>query len=430
MSLRTRVAIASALAAGIVIVAIGVSLAVFLRVNGTEQLSQTLDSVVVAARVTPPATDGRLETTLPTLAPEPATNLGSMPGPGIRVRDVQAPDGSGSTLSLSVPEAPLAQAIREQQVAVGGFAVIAIGLAGGLGWLLAGRAVRPLARLAANTEAIGSGTRAEWVSVRGVKEAENISEAMDKMVARINNANNRIEVTLRSARDFAAVSAHQLRTPLTSMRTDIEVLASMPLTAAQRDEVHRDLLATQRQVETTLSDLEQLALGEMVDATDHDDVELVELVDRCVQDIARTHRDLSISFTAPDSVAVRGSATGLRLILDNAIANAVRHGRAHRVIVAIEPLVGDGKPSVVMTVDDDGVGVPEHERIAMFERFARGAESRIDGSGLGLALVAQQAALHGGSAVLLDSPLGGARLMVCLAGQLGQTNRLRKVPPS
>ena len=72
---------------------------------------------------------------------------------------------------------------------------------------------------------------------------------------------------------------------------------------------------------------------------------------------------------------------------------------------------------VEITIDDNGTGVPEEERAAVFKRFTRGSTASRSGSGLGLALVAQQAELHGGTASLKASPLGGARLLLRLPGQ-------------
>ena len=107
-----------------------------------------------------------------------------------------------------------------------------------------------------------------------------------------------------------------------------------------------------------------------------------------------------------------GLPVGLRLVIDNAIANAVKHGGATEVRLAVTSSA-DG---VQVTVDDDGSGVPEEERSAVFERFSRGSTASRSGSGLGLALVAQQAELHGGTASLATSPLGGAQLVLRLAG--------------
>lgn len=96
--------------------------------------------------------------------------------------------------------------------------------------------------------------------------------------------------------------------------------------------------------------------------------------------------------------------------MDNAIANAVKHGGATQVqLSAVTSRAG-----VEIAIDDNGSGVPEDERQVVFERFSRGSTASHSGSGLGLALVAQQAGLHGGTATLEDSPMGGVRLMLRL----------------
>jgi signal transduction histidine kinase len=107
-----------------------------------------------------------------------------------------------------------------------------------------------------------------------------------------------------------------------------------------------------------------------------------------------------------------GLPAGLRLVIDNAIANAIKHGGATEIRLSAE----SSSDGVQITVDDNGAGVPEEERAAVFERFSRGSTASRSGSGLGLALVAQQAELHGGTAALEASPLGGARLVLRLPG--------------
>ena len=114
-----------------------------------------------------------------------------------------------------------------------------------------------------------------------------------------------------------------------------------------------------------------------------------------------------------DEVPVPASEAGLRLAVDNLLANALRHaGGAPR---------GGGRSDaapdrVLVTVDDDGRACPPDERARVFGRFRRGRSARGPGSGLGLALVAQQAALHGGRVALTDSPLGGTRAVLELPG--------------
>jgi two-component system, OmpR family, sensor histidine kinase PrrB len=280
----------------------------------------------------------------------------------------------------------------------------AIGAAAVFAWLLAAFAVRPFKRLAQQTRSIDAGDEAPQVQVRGATEAVEIAEAMRGMLQRIWNEQNRTKEALASARDFAAVSSHELRTPLTAMRTNLEVLATLDLRDDQRKEVLNDVIRTQSRIEATLSALERLAQGELSTSDDHVPVDITELLDRAAHDAMRIYPNLDVSLVPSPTCIIVGLPAGLRLAVDNAIANAVKHGGATRVqLSAVSSRAG-----VEIAVDDNGSGVPEDERRIVFDRFSRGSTASHSGSGLGLALVAQQAQLHGGTASLEDSPLGGS----------------------
>ncbi|NMM92788.1 two-component sensor histidine kinase, partial [Rhodococcus sp. SRB_17] len=92
---------------------------------------------------------------------------------------------------------------------------------------------------------------------------------------------------------------------------------------------------------------------------DHEELDVVDLADRCVQESARRLPDLEIELCGPDALTVRGIPSGLRLVFDNAITNAFRHGYAERVRIT---LAENGTHGVDVTVDDDGIGIPERER--------------------------------------------------------------------
>ena len=290
--------------------------------------------------------------------------------------------------------------------------VFAVGAASAFGWVLATFAVRPLRRLAQQTRQIDTGDEDPDVEVRGATEAVEIAEAVKGLVERVWEERDRTKAALTSARDFASVSAHELRTPLTAMRTNLEVLSTLDLPEEQRKEVVNDVIRTQSRIEATLGALERLAQGELSTADDHVPVDITELLDRAAHDAMRVYPDLDVSLVPAPTVIIVGLPAGLRLAVDNAIANAVKHGGATRVqLSAVSSRAG-----VEIAIDDDGVGVPEEERKIVFDRFSRGSTASHSGSGLGLALVAQQAELHGGTASLEQSPLGGARLVLRLPG--------------
>jgi two-component system sensor histidine kinase PrrB len=289
---------------------------------------------------------------------------------------------------------------------------LAIGAAAVFAWLLAAFAVRPFKQLAQQTRSIDAGDEAPQVEVHGASEAVEIAEAMRGMLQRIWNEQNRTKEALASARDFAAVSSHELRTPLTAMRTNLEVLSTLDLAEDQRKEVLNDVIRTQSRIEATLSALERLAQGELSTSDDHVPVDITDLLDRAAHDATRIYPDLDVSLVPSPTCIIVGLPAGLRLAVDNAIANAIKHGGATKVqLSAVSSRAG-----VEIAVDDNGSGVPESERHVVFERFSRGSTASHSGSGLGLALVAQQAHLHGGTASLDDSPLGGARLVLRLPG--------------
>ncbi|WP_137723420.1 sensor histidine kinase [Prescottella subtropica] len=428
-SLRARVAAATALGATIVVAAVGVYLALAIARNNLQQLDQRLETasrvLVVNAGAAAPFLNilgdaGAFAVTIRAGGDVVASTSSRLPelGAGSRTVDVAgtpfrtftAPVGPGAPemLSVAVPLAEAKDPTTDQQRQVALVGVLAIVAASGLGWLFGGHAVRPLVELTRRV------TRREpdlTPAASGVREADALAGAVEAMLQDVSDAQARTAAALETARDFAAASAHELRTPLTAMRTDLEVVTTLELSDEQRREVLSDIARTQGRLEATLTALERLASGELSSESDHVDVDLTELCDLAASDAQRQYRGLTVTVDAPPGLVVHGLPAGLRLAVDNAITNAVRHGRARHVTIGVHRGTDDG---VTLTVDDDGIGIPEPERAAVFERFRRGSSAARTGSGLGLALVAQQAGLHGGSARFEDSALGGARLVVTL----------------
>jgi signal transduction histidine kinase len=274
-----------------------------------------------------------------------------------------------------------------------------------MGWLLSGPAIRPLRRLTEHTRRLGKGTE-EMPEVHGVREAEELSEAMTGMLSRIAAAQQATQNSLQAAQDFAANAAHELRTPLTAMRADLDTLRIHDLPAEERAEVVLDLSRAQRRVEAIITALGQLASGELAQVEDREVIDVTDLLDRVARENMRPGGPVEVVVEADDYLGtIWGWPGGLRLAVDNMVRNAVAHGPATRILLSGRRI----DHSITITVDDNGRGLPADEHNNVLGRFARGSTAAQGGSGLGLALVAQQAALHGGSIVLSDSPLGGLR---------------------
>src|SRR6516165_9141703 len=315
-----------------------------------------------------------------------------------------------ASIALAAPLAEAQHRINELHLRV---LLICGSVIGGtilVGWVISLIMVNPFLLLAQQARAINA--QSSPVEVRGVREAVEIAEAVEGMLARIGDEQQRTKAALESARDFAAVASHELRTPLTAMRTNLEVLSTLELPPEQREEVIGDVIRTQSRIEATLTALERLAQGELTTVDDFVPFDITELLDRAAHDALRIYPGVQVSLVPSPTMLMVGLPTGLRLVIDNAIANAVRHGNASEIRLNVATS-GEG---VEIAIDDNGTGVPEAERTAVFERFSRGSTASRSGSGLGLALVAQQAELHGGEASLHASPLGGTRLLLKLAG--------------
>ena len=431
LSLRTIVIVA-ALAVVILVLTLGTWVWVGVTNDQYSQLDRRLDSVsslgdlstLLSSPPAPgsPSPDGNLVRTvrvgamtmsvpadiaLPALADGYANT--TINGVEYRVRTFSV---AGASIALGAPVAETQRRIAElhwRVVLICGGVIIGTVV---VGWFFALIMIDPFRLLAQQARAINAQSKPEEVQVRGVSEAVEIGEAVEGMLARIGDEQAKTKAALESARDFAAVASHELRTPLTAMRTNLEVLSTLDLRDDQREEVIGDTMRTQSRIEATLTALERLAQGELTTADDFVPLDITELLDRAAHDAERTYPELHVALVPSPAVLMVGMPVGLRLVIDNAIANAVRHGGATEVRLA----VGNTAGLVEITVDDNGRGVPEAERARVFERFSRGSTASHSGSGLGLALVAQQAELHGGTASLETSPLGGARLRLSLAG--------------
>ncbi|MGK2881358.1 MAG: HAMP domain-containing sensor histidine kinase [Mycobacterium sp.] len=430
-SLRTRVAFATAVAAAIVCGIVGTVVWVGITADRKERLDRRLDEAAgfaipfllrspneipsspndQDAVITVRSEDGVRSNSAIQL-PELDTDYADTMIDGVRYRVRTVEIGEGKTLAVGATYDDTYASTNSLHRRVLIICIMAVCAAAVFGWLLAAFAVRPFKRLAQQARSIEAGDEAPQINISGATEAVEIGEAMKGMLERIWSEQNRTIAALASARDFSAVSAHELRTPLTAMRTNLEVLATLDLPDDQRQEVLGDIIRTQTRIEGTLSALERLAQGELSTADDHVTVDITELLDRAAHDAMRVYPNLDVSLVPSPTCIIIGLPAGLRLAVDNAIANAVKHGGASRVqLSAVSSRAG-----IEIAIDDDGVGVPEEERHVVFARFSRGSTASQSGSGLGLALVAQQSELHGGTASLEPSPLGGARLLLRLPG--------------
>jgi two-component system sensor histidine kinase PrrB len=323
----------------------------------------------------------------------------------------------GGTLQVAARLEPLdARADRLQRI------VIIVALAALAGTALAAgalarAAVAPLARL---RDAAGRVAETADLEVRvpadeGPVEVRDLSHDLNAMLERLGASAAAREAALEAARRFAADAGHELRTPLTSLRANLsalgpvaaaDVAAGQALEASERDAVRLAGLVEQ---------LQALARGEAGPPSAAEDVDIADLVDSSLAAVRTRHPGTTATLQAPeDGPVVHGDAEGLRMLVDNLVENAARHGREGGSI-AVQVAAGpDG--GATLTIDDDGPGIPAAERATVLLRFTRGSGARGTGTGLGLAIARAQAQRHGGDLRLDDAPGGGLRAVARLRG--------------
>ncbi|MFJ9412592.1 sensor histidine kinase [Streptomyces sp. NPDC101227] len=328
-------------------------------------------------------------------------------GPGVQGR-----------LWLFSPEAANQRQIALVRGRVITVAVLAAPVSAGLAWALAAGAARPLRRLQQRTSGLDPHTtaaRLEHTPTR-ITEVDDLAHTLQTVLARYDEQAARTAEALATARSFSAAASHELRTPLMSMQTNLDILdAFQDLGPADRAETVDDLRRGHARLLGLLVMLRALGQGDLVESDAFAPVDLAELADAAVSDLRRTHPQAEVTLDGAPGLTVLGWQPGLRSLLDNLLANALAHGRSAdggaRVAVRLRADGDAGAPVAVLTVDDQGPGVPPERRQTIFQRFYRRADS--PGSGLGLTLVAQQIDLHRAQLRVLDGPGGkGARFEI------------------
>jgi signal transduction histidine kinase len=279
---------------------------------------------------------------------------------------------------------------------------VLVTLVGLLAWILAGRALRPVHAVTARVDEIGSHSLHERVPVpTSSDEVAELATTMNRMLDRLESAS-------ATSRRLVSDASHELRTPVTVMRTELDVADRIP---------SNDWAATSATLRAELDRLQDLVDDLLLLARGDERAfarQRVAMAD-VVRDVAARRRPVPVVVRTPADSArtyVTGDEAALRRGVDHLVTNAARHA-AGRVEVSVTA-AGD---EVVVHVDDDGPGIPATQRETVVRRFVRLDEGRSrdrGGCGLGLAVSSDVAAAHGGRLALGDSPLGGLRASLVL----------------
>ena len=295
--------------------------------------------------------------------------------------------------------------LRTLAVVLGAGAVVATAAGAGFGAWASRRAVVPLEQVAGTATRIAGGELSTRLPPTDDPDLVGIVGAFNSMV-------DALEARITRDARFVGDVSHELRSPLTSLTTSVEVLATRRQELPPRAQQALALVEGElTRLRITLDDLLELA---WIDGTDQlPDAAHVSMTALVREVLEGTGRSVGLlDADAEPETTVLGDKSRLERAVRNLLDNADRYGEGP-VSVGVRRREG----SVVVTVDDAGPGVPPLDRERIFERFARApgsARRSVPGAGLGLAIVAETTAQHGGGAWCAESPLGGARFVLSL----------------
>ena len=282
-------------------------------------------------------------------------------------------------------------------------------LACGTVWLVVGRALRPVEQIRGAVTAITSADLSLRVPEPGTDdEIGRLASTMNDMLARLEDSAAR-------QRRFVADASHELRSPLTAIRTGLEVGLSHPDRAPWPEIAGRAVRQSQR-LEQLIAELLVLAKADALRlAARRQPVDLAALLADLAA--ATPAPGVSIDLSVAPGTATTGNPEDLSRMFRNLLDNAIRYAR-HRVLITAA-----ARPEgIVVEIADDGPGIPEEERERVFGRFVRLDASREQASGsagLGLAIAREIATAHGATIVLTEAPGGGTRAVVTVGGTAG-----------
>jgi two-component system sensor histidine kinase PrrB len=339
----------------------------------------------------------------------------------VEVDDVPAA-GDRALVEFAEPLGAVQERVREIRRRTFFAGLLAALGAGIVGWLFGRRAARPLTRLQQDAAAIGSSTPPTLaVADRyGTPEVDDVAAALNASLTDLGDAIERREDALAAARHFAASATHELRTPLQSAMTNLDVALAGPRSGpSSGDEPVARARGELTRMATSLSTVQALSQADLARPDWFEPLDVGALGDLADEVVSRasTATDSTIALVvdpAPSpSVTHPVWPDGVRLAIDNVLRNALTHGRpgngapGHITV----HVVASTPPSVV--VDDDGPGIDPDDAVRLLAPFERGPTST-PGSGLGLAVADRVARAHDGRVEILPGPLGGTRVRITL----------------
>jgi len=325
---------------------------------------------------------------------------------GVHLRLLTTTDADGGAVQVARPLTEVDHALSRLR-----FVLIVVGLAGIavaalLGAFVARAALAPVARFTRRTEALTTDPDpSQRLEVRGRDELARLAQSFNATL-------DALERSVHAQRSLVADASHELRTPIASLRANIQMLEEADrLPESERESLRADIIEELDALTALVGDVVELARGGELRAT-ADDVPLDKIVASAIEKAGRRSRDVRFDARLEPTL-VCGSPEQIGRAVVNLLDNAVKWSPPGG---GIEVTLN----SAVLSVRDSGPGFDPKDLPHVFDRFYRAEKARgLPGSGLGLAIVRQTAEAHGGYARAANDPKGGARLEVSFGSTRG-----------
>jgi signal transduction histidine kinase len=331
------------------------------------------------------------------------------------------------TLPDGVADATLGDLRGQYAIALVGTLLVAVAL----GWVIAGRVLRPLAEITATARRVAHDRLDERIALQGPHdELRELAETFDEML-------DRLSAGFSAQKRFVANASHELRTPLTVLRAEVDV------TLADPDAGVDDLRAMGETVREATIEAEQLLESLLMLARSEAgierraDVDLVEAARRAIEQRVgeALEHEVELRYAGPArELAVDGDPRLLARLVANLVDNAVRHNVEGGWATVDLRENATPSPHALLTVSNGGAPVPAEEAARLLEPFQRlGGRAGVDagppGAGLGLSIVRSVALAHGGQVDVRARPGGGLEVSVALPGVVSTARATPPAPP-
>lgn len=280
-------------------------------------------------------------------------------------------------------------------------------LGGALAYFVSGRALKPLRAFAAQVERVQPDNLSE------IRLSEDVPIELQRCSASFNDMIARLGEGFSAQRQFTGNAAHELRTPLALMQAQVELFCAEHPDADADTASLLGLLQEQTERMTRMTKT-LLEMSELRNVPCNDAIELAPMIEEVIADLTPLAEQKGIALASEGNAQTIGSDTLIYRLLFNLAENAIRYSAPNSTVQIGALAEGD---RVLLRVRDQGPGIPEQYQASIFQPFFRVDKSRsraYGGVGLGLALVWEIVALHGGSIEVEDSSESGTTMLVTL----------------